>query len=361
LVLNADVYPQKAMNMNYAVPSPQPWSVRLRSLLWDHVLGWLAVLVLTILFFGFLLPWPQAIQHTVIQLMLMMGVFYVNAHWLMPRFAARKQWRSYWLLMGLVFVVATGLRVLFISSVDIAPALLVLRSPNRQVLFPIGNTLIILFVSTVYQLLRNHDERAKQQLAIINEQKEAQLQLLRAQINPHFLFNTLNNIYALAVAKSDAAPTMILRLSDLLRYVIYDGQRERVSLSREADQCQRFIDLFQMRYPTPRSLTFTVEGDPDGQLFEPMILIPLVENCFKHGDFDHNESAFADFNLSVGQSVVRFTAVNSFDPDNRQKDQVGGVGLANIRRRLELSYPGAYQLDCQAQNRTFTVSLRVSL
>lgn len=162
-------------------------------------------------------------------------------------------------------------------------------------------------------------------LSIISEQREAQLQALRAQINPHFLFNTLNNIYSLAVVKSDKTAEMVLRLSNLLRYVIYDGRAERVALKREVEHIRQFIELFQMRSEEQLDIKFDTRGEIDGVQTEPMILIPIVENCFKHCDFDTNKRVFVCIDLQVDNEELYFKILNSKDDRHQQKDRVGAL------------------------------------
>jgi two-component system, LytTR family, sensor kinase len=175
------------------------------------------------------------------------------------------------------------------------------------------------------------------------------------------LFNTLNNIYALATVKSDNAPIMILRLSELLRYVIYDSQAERVYLNKEIDQIHRFIELFQMRFRNHVKITFGVEGNLNGSMIEPMVLIPLVENCFKHCNFDSDNQAFIKILLKIEQGKLTFETLNTFSKANTQKDKVGGVGLENIRKRLDLKYQNNYILETEIVEQIFKIKLSINL
>ncbi len=219
----------------------------------------------------------------------------------------------------------------------------------------------IVLISTIYQIQQNRAENERLALETINQQNEAQLQFLRAQINPHFLFNTLNNIYALAVAKSDKTATMVLKLSNLLRYVIYDGRAAQVSLQRESEQIREFIELFQMRNEDPVDIQFTIEGDLSIAQIEPMILIPLVENCFKHCDFDTNPQAKIKLNLTLEGNILTFETYNTRNEKDQQKDKVGGVGLTNIKKRLALKYPNRHHIDIEATEDHFQTHLQLTL
>jgi LytS/YehU family sensor histidine kinase len=150
---------------------------------------------------------------------------------------------------------------------------------------------------------------------------------------------------------------MVLQLSDLLRYVIYESQKEKVPLSKEIQQVERFIELFQMRNETPLNIVFRYSGTIDQHHIEPMMLIPLVENCFKHCDFDTNERAFTKIELRAKPDSIQFKTVNSKNDALRQKDQTGGVGLENIRKRLELKYPDKHRMAVKNEMDRFEVDL----
>ncbi len=226
-------------------------------------------------------------------------------------------------------------------------------------LFGIFTAIVALVLSFLYQMVKNRYEKEKEHLEIINEQNETQLQYLKAQINPHFLFNTLNNIYSLSVVKSDLAPEMIVKLSSILRYAIYDGEKGKVNLSKEVKQIQEFISLFQMKSEHDLNVQFNIEGEIDKWEIEPMLLIPLVENCFKHGDYETNENTFIKLDLRIDNDELIFYSENS-KRDNKQKDDVGGVGIANIKKRLEVNYPNLHNLELNELENTFKVELRIN-
>jgi two-component system, LytTR family, sensor kinase len=152
---------------------------------------------------------------------------------------------------------------------------------------------------------------------------------------------------------------MVLRLSNLLRYVIYDGKAEQVEVKREVEQIREYIELFQMRNEMPVDISFHATGNLDGRRLEPMILIPIVENCLKHCDFDTNEKAFARIELKADGDGLSFRTVNTRNEREVQKDMVGGVGLENIQKRLELKYPGRYRFSVKNLPDLFEVELNI--
>jgi len=152
-----------------------------------------------------------------------------------------------------------------------------------------------------------------------------------------------------------------LQLSDLLRYVIYESQNKKVSLSRELIQIEKYVALYQLKNEHSFNIQLEKEGSINGQKIEPMILIPLVENIFKHGDFDTNEEAFAKIQVQIEVDILHFHTINTKNDENQQKDKVGGVGLKNIRKRLALNYPNQHELIIKDLEDTFEVSLKINV
>lgn len=329
--------------------------------LWIHIGIWAGVLAIYLLFFGQFFSPGLSLVRGLSNLLPMMALFYFNL-FLVNRFFEKGRYGLFVMagLLLLALMVAFRVRTnLLFPDID---ERVFLQDEQRSWFFgALATSVAVLVVSTFYQVLQNRYANEQRNLATIREQQEAQLQFLRAQINPHFLFNTLNNIYSLSVVKSDKTPDMVLRLSNLLRYVVYDGRSEQVELQREARQIRGYIELFQMRNEVPLDISFEERGQLDGIKVEPMILIPLVENCFKHCDFDTSEQAFARITLAVEQGRIAFETLNSRDENQQQKDRVGGVGLDNIRRRLQLKYENRFCLEIDKQAGRFGVRLELHL
>ncbi len=241
------------------------------------------------------------------------------------------------------------------------PGYEVLFSPVRRLgMFVFITSFLVTLVAIVFRLLINRTRRERESLALLAEQSAAQLQFLKAQINPHFLFNALHNVYSLTVQKSDDGPKMLLKLSDLLRYAIYDSRLPEVPLARELAELQKFTDLFQMRFERPADIRFEVEGSLENRSIEPMILMPILENCFKHGNFDSGSPvAFCRVSIKNSPESLIFSTKNTFDAANLQKDGAGGIGLENIRRRLALRYPGRHRFSFVEKNDVFEVNLAI--
>jgi two-component system LytT family sensor kinase len=202
---------------------------------------------------------------------------------------------------------------------------------------------------------------------LVSERNTAELAFLKSQVNPHFLFNTLNNIYSLAYTKSDAAPGAILKLSELMRYMLYDsngqsrstidGKSERVSLGKEVTYLKNYVELEKLRVANANVL-FTIEGNIDLFRIEPLLLVAFVENAFKHGELSDPEQPLV-IELSVRNGKLRFDTLNK--KAKRQTDSVGGIGLTNVRRRLELLYPKQHTLHITDESDNYASSLELTL
>lgn len=297
---------------------------------------------------------------TGVNLVLIAGLVYVNSI-LLTKFLENKRILAFAFWGFINYIFFSILRYIGNSSFPIP-----YQNPywdNKTALLTgafLANALFWL-ISIFYHMLINRLKNEQKALALLEAQHEAQLQLLKAQLNPHFLFNTLNNIYSLAVARSPKTASMVLKLSNLLRYVTYDSQAERISLSKEIEQVKQFIDLFQMSKESPLNITLSVTGDAETYVVEPMLMIPLIENGLKHTDFHSNPDAFLSIAIEIGENELTLTTLNSKDDRYVQKDKTGGVGLENIRRRLDLRYGSDDLLKIQSGEKQFEVSLRIPL
>lgn len=186
------------------------------------------------------------------------------------------------------------------------------------------------------------------------EKTNAELALLRTQINPHFFFNTLNNLYSLTIKHSDQAPEVILKLSDMMRYTIYEGEKPLVPVKEEITYLQNYIDLHKIRYKKKVDISFEQQVD-DGIKVAPLLFIILLENAFKHGVESISEAAFVHISLRSEGDQIHFSIRNNYDPDEVQSTK--GIGLDNLRRRLNLLYPKQHSLNFTSEGNIFNVEL----
>jgi len=191
-----------------------------------------------------------------------------------------------------------------------------------------------------------------------SEKKDMELQFLKSQLNPHFLFNSLNNIYSLAYQKSDKTADAILKLSEIMRYMIYESNDSWVDLSKEVEYVQSFVELQKLRFKDGAAVEIKINGEIDGQQIVPLILISFVENAFKHGVANDPEDPIK-INIISNQKILHFSVSNKKNKTN--KDAMGGVGLNNVERRLQLLYPDRYKLNIVNSATHYTTELMLDL
>lgn len=194
------------------------------------------------------------------------------------------------------------------------------------------------------------------------EKIEAELDALKNQINPHFLFNSLNSIYSLVLKKSDHAPEALIKLSDSMRYIIYESNDERVDLKKEIDFLSNYVQLQKLRLSDKDTLNFSISGEISDQKIAPLLLIPIIENGFKYGIKGETESSFVNIAIDVHTSSITLKTSNNIGSvDSVERHKSKGTGLINLEKRLELIYPKKHRLKIDASNDTFTVELNIDI
>ena len=196
-------------------------------------------------------------------------------------------------------------------------------------------------------------------LSLEKEKSQTELALLKQQLNPHFFFNTLNNLYGLSLQQSEKTSDSILQLAELMRYTIYKGQQDRVSLIQELNYIDDYIQLQQIRLKKPLRFTFTQDIADENVAIAPLLLIVLIENAFKHGIETAEDEAFLSLHLKSDQSKLYFSCENSFEEENT--DQVPGIGLTNLNKRLNLLYPTRHQLKLTKTKNLYKAELELTL
>ncbi|NER16493.1 sensor histidine kinase [Spongiivirga citrea] len=201
--------------------------------------------------------------------------------------------------------------------------------------------------------------QVKDILTLKNENKKNELLHLQSQVNPHFFFNMLNNLYGLIDVDSEKAKTLILKLSELMRYSIYEGERTMVSLDEEIEYLKNYIELHRMRYHKEIDITFDVEVDEDDYEITPLLYIILVENAFKHGVENLQEDAYVSLKLKALKGKISFEVINNYD--QAELPQKPGIGLQNLTRRLELVYPNKHKLTFTKNDAIYTANLHLDV
>lgn len=293
-------------------------------------------------------------------------VVYGNLWFILPFLLAKKYKR-----FGLTAIVFIGLIILLRLNTEHLFGLHISDAYGWPAQFILSmQMLALMLLSTMFGGFLQWLNDREREVFLQKEKLAGELKFLKTQVNPHFLFNTLNNIYSLAYRQHPNAAPMIATLSKIMRYHLYDGSRERVSLRKEAEMLQDYIALQHLKYGDSLIVDFYTEGIENQHEIAPLLLINFVENSFKHGDMDTNPAAFVNVGLTVENRKLRFTVENSFKENGKTKiyeDKAGsgetdeGVGLKNSKRLLDLAYPGRSSLVTKVGDGTFLVELQIGL
>jgi LytS/YehU family sensor histidine kinase len=219
-----------------------------------------------------------------------------------------------------------------------------------------------IFIATLAIALKqmsNSQRLREREIVLVKEKLSTELTLLKSQINPHFLFNTLNNIYSLARKKSDKTPEVVIKLSKLLRFVMYETKHQSIPIEKELDFLKDYIELHKIRYDDRLKIDFKYELDDLFAQIMPNILTPFVENAFKHGASQSTTLSFIAIELKLAKNKLHFKVENSFEPNSINKEEEG-IGLKNLNRQLELMY-SKFELQTRKNDKRFTAELSLDL
>ncbi|MFL5787143.1 MAG: sensor histidine kinase [Flavisolibacter sp.] len=284
-------------------------------------------------------------------------LFYVNAFILVPKFINKRKYGMYFLLFGGIMIVCLGIN--YLSFRLLLPNLP--YSIKGFALFFFFPSLFFLAMSTAYKILSDRTIEEQQVKEKETENLKTELSFLRSQVSPHFMFNILNNMVALARKKSDLLEPSLIKLSSLLRYMLYETSTEEVPLNKEIEYLQSYIDLQLQRFGKNVEVQVCMKETDRNYYLEPMLLIPFVENAFKHGT-GLIENAYINIKLSVKDNELNFIVKNRYLPkDDEIKDKSSGIGLSNVKRRLNLLYAGNHTLEIIKENGEFIARLNLKL
>ena len=284
-------------------------------------------------------------------------LFYANAWSFIPQLIYHKKYYTYLL----VLLLALGLMM----AADWFFVRLLFANPQYRIwnffAFNLPVFLFILIASTAYRIIRDRVEENQRNKERETENLKTELSFLRSQVSPHFMFNVLNNMVALARKKSDALEPSLIKLSQLLRYMLYETNEDKVLLEKEVGYLQSYIDLQKQRFGKNVAINTCLNLDSQGYTIEPMLLIPFVENAFKHGT-GLIQDAQIDVKLAVEKGVLHFSVCNRYNGAiSETKDKTSGIGLSNVKRRLNLLYNQNHSLHLNQEGGWFTVILKLNL
>ncbi len=336
-----------------------------------HILFWLFLFSSPLLFFFNLNIAMVPIKQFSVFTGLIIAIFYINFSGLVPLLLFKKRFFLYFTsLIILLFIVWKSINHLEISF-RIESQARIFESfdelinfykrnrhfaPNtRANIFIIVATALI-GIGTSIKATGRWLNNEKEKNVIKKEKLSAELSYLKSQIDPHFFFNTLNNIYSLAQLKSDKAPQTILKLSELMRYNIYEADKDFVFLKDEINYIQNFIDLQRIRLAKSVDIDYYVRGNIGQKKIEPLLFLPFIENAFKHG-IDYANNCSIDIEISIEEHEITLLVINSTSSRKEKISKSSGVGLNNIKKRLELLYKNSYDLNITENDKSFMVKL----
>jgi len=336
-----------------------------------HSAFWIVALVFLSLFFGrFNRSTYYAFLFTVYQLPVIIATTYTINYWLIPKFLFQKHYgRFVYFLIGTVLV-SIWLNALisifaFIKTYNFEMEAMPLAS--FDFFFLTAGLYLIILVGVVFHLVKESFKQQEEKFKLQEKQietdlklKESKLKLLQGQLHPHMLFNSLNTIYGFSLQKSDKASNLIINLSNLLDYMLYHCDVERIPLDKEIEFLDNFIEIEKHKFSEEIDLHIEWPVKTDDYLIAPLVLLPFCENCFKHSKHTKEQKPIITIKSSITDNKLLFEALNSFDPEQKPvKD--GGVGIQNVRERLNLIYPNYHELTISQENNLYIIKLSLEL
>ncbi len=332
------------------------------SRLWLHGTLWIIFLVILLI----VDPNPYSLGLSILsngsRLFLYGLLIYINLNYLIPRYLNTNNLAIYFVGLVVLALVATPLGTLvqyiLLSSY---PQLQSNIQAQQGPLFLVS--MVFLIISTSGKIIVDWFKQQQTMKDLETQNMQSELKFLKTQINPHFLFNTLNSLYALTLKKSDQAPEIVIKLSEMMRYMLYECNERRVPLEKEINYIQNYLDLEALRQSNLVDIDFKVIGKTSNQKIAPLVFIPFLENSFKHGVNHQLSDAYVYVKLELNENKLDFKIENSKStgmPAILPKPQ-GGIGLINVRRRLELIYPESHSIDIDDQPQAYTVHLSLNL
>jgi len=301
-----------------------------------------------------------------LQMAVMVSAVYINLKVLIPRFFESRKFYIYGLVLLLIVFLNAIMIVLIVKFIpEFQPHFILKDKPSFMFALPMMFLqLSIVAVTSALHFMRVNLRLQQTALSVQeleSRQLKAELESLKAQVNPHFLFNSLNNIYSHSLLESPQTPELILKLSGLLNYIIYECQGEQVRLEKEMEFLGNYIALERVRIDESVQVDLKMDVSDTSMLIAPLLFVPLVENAFKHGANISSENPFIDIRLKQENDDLVFKCTNLRDNFEEEGQSVGGIGLENVRKRLELIYPGQHHFKITDDGHQFSVDLRITL
>lgn len=331
-----------------------------------HVLFWLAYFLFNVLRWGsYFNDYWYSLKSNLVEFPIHIIVVYINVYYLIPKMILRKRYQAYLLslagMLAMVYLLRTGLNYLLVTK-DIWPeaeSVGNFMQLNHVVAVVLGELYVIGFVSAIKLLIdwafekHRNEELARLQLS-------TELKFLRTQIQPHFFFNTLNNLYALTLTKSDHAPQLVIKISDMMHYVIYDVNSAKAYLLEEINYINNYIDISRLRFDEQVNIETEISGDIEEVKVPPLLFLTFIENSFKHG-LNNSDTVTINMGFEVVDSdYLIFRLSNSFNQESSVVSE-NGIGIANAKRKLSLLFANNYVLETSVKEGMYHLFLKIPI
>jgi len=343
-----------------------------------HVFIWLAYTILLVLVTDRTFTLQDTLLKVSIVISIHISLFYANSQVLIPKLLSDKKTWLYILYIILIFTVLFTFFNWFERQFipEDAPEAFKNRLERQnsrrprvpphisqmfriRLAFDLISMLVILVISSAYSISKISRKKEQDQKLEISERIESEMKFLKSQINPHFLFNALNNIYSLTLTGAEHASDMVLKLSNMLRYVLYECNESHVAIENEWNYIDNYVDFQRLKSEDKPNIQMEFINENAGALITPMVLIPYVENAFKHSNIEDKEHGWISLSLNNNSEEIILLIENSIPKIKRSKDSIGGIGLENVKRRLELAYGKDYDLIINKTPSKYSVMLRI--
>jgi len=328
----------------------------------QHLLFWLVIYLVFFLIDQNQFDWQISLIKELVNVFFYALVVYINLWLLIPQYLSSKRLVLYSVFVLLLSILITPIKtfVLFQAIADY-PLAREDMVENQYLIFL--TTLLVLLSSTIFKIVFDWLQHQREKKELQTQTMRSELRFLRSQINPHFLFNTLNNLYALTLKKSDKAPEIVLKLSEIMRYMLYECNEKRVPLEKEINYIRNYLALEELRQGKNVSIHFTMEGSAEDKKIAPLMFTPFLENSFKHGLNHTITEGYVNIHLKIMADRILFSVENSKPETLPQPDKrpSGGIGLANVKRRLNLIYPDQYKLKIKDMPMAYRIELEIQL
>lgn len=333
----------------------------LKNRLLHHVAFWAVFILMFTLFLGTKYGYWESFKDVTRESLSYAFAVYFNILFLIPRYLLQRKYAQYifFLLCSLVVMVPIHSAVEFYNFYNVEELKGQVRL-ERLAFFSLINITLVLALTTGLKLGMEWFSQQQRNQELERERLQAELKFLKSQINPHFLFNTLNNLYALSLQKSDKAPEMILKLSEMMRYLLYESNEKMVPLANEIRCMENYIELERIRQDERTKINLEITCDTHGKMIAPLLFIPFLENSFKHGVNSAIEAGWIHVRLAEKENALLFEVENSKPAKPVKKGNENGIGLQNARRRLELIYPDKHELKI-SDTHTYKTNLKIQL